>query len=101
MNRRGTTCTLIHGNVSVVVPFLISTAGWGILWDNASHTEFTDGPDGMHLWSEVADGVEYYLCIGEDMPGIVGGYRHLTGQAPSSPGFLWLYPMQRALQNRR
>jgi alpha-D-xyloside xylohydrolase len=45
MNWRGREATLIHGNVIVAVPFLLSTAGWGMLWDNPSHTEFRDGPD--------------------------------------------------------
>jgi alpha-D-xyloside xylohydrolase len=85
MNRRGTKCTLIHGNVTVVVPFVVSTGGWGILWDNASHTEFEDNAAGMRLWSEVADGVDYYVCVGANPEGVIAGYRRLTGAAPLFP----------------
>ena len=85
MNRRGTSRTLIHGNVSIVVPFLISTGRWGILWDNASHTEFKDDADGMRFWSEVADGADYYLCAGDTMDQVIGGYRQLTGAQPLFP----------------
>lgn len=85
MNWRGHDVTLIHGNVTVAVPFLLSTGGWGILWDNTSHTTFHDGDDGMRLWSEVADGVDYYLCSGPDTDAAVAGYRHLSGAAPLFP----------------
>lgn len=85
MNRRNSKLTLIHGNVSVVVPFLISNAGWGILWDNASHTEFEDNAEGMRLWSEVGDGVDYYLCVGDNAQEVIAGYRLLSGDAPLFP----------------
>ena len=85
MNRRGSSVTMIHTNTEVVVPFIVSTAGWGILWDNASHTEFNDNADSMRLWSEVADGVDYYLCYGDNVAAITAGYRLLTGAAPLAP----------------
>ncbi len=85
MNWRGHKATLIHGNVTVVVPFIVSTNGWGLLWDNPSHTEFSDDDGGMRFWSEVGDGVDYYLCAGADADEVIGGYRHLTGAAPLFP----------------
>jgi alpha-D-xyloside xylohydrolase len=85
LNWRGHEATLIHGNVTVVVPFLCSTGGWGILWDNPSHTEFEDNDDGMRLWSEVGDGMDYYLCTGGSMAAAIAGYRRLTGTAPLFP----------------
>ena len=34
------------------------------------------------LWSEVADGVDYYFVYGPKLDNVVAGYRLLTGQAP-------------------
>lgn len=85
MNWRGHEATLIHGNVTVVVPFLCSTGGWGILWDNPSHTTFSDDENGMRLWSDVADCLDYYICFGDTMDNVLAGYRHLTGAAPLFP----------------
>jgi alpha-D-xyloside xylohydrolase len=82
LNWRGQSATLIHGNVTVVVPFLVSTRGWGMLWDHPSHTEFRDDSDGMRLWSEVADGLDYYVCAGDTLDDVIRGYRRLTGSAP-------------------
>lgn len=81
-NWRGQEATLIHGNVTVAVPFLVSTRGWGMLWDNASHTTFRDDTAGMRLWSEVADGIDYYVVAGGNLDAVVAGYRRLTGAAP-------------------
>ncbi len=82
MNYRNHDLTLIQRNTHVAVPFLVSTNNYGILWDNYSHTEFHDGSDGMSFWSEVADGVDYYLIAGKDMGEVIKGYRKATGQAP-------------------
>jgi alpha-D-xyloside xylohydrolase len=37
------------------------------------------------LWSEVGDGVDYYLVYGPSIDQVVAGYRRLTGQAPMMP----------------
>jgi alpha-D-xyloside xylohydrolase len=41
------------------------------------------------LWSQVADGVDYYFVYGPELDDVVGGYRLLTGQASMMP--LWAY----------
>jgi alpha-D-xyloside xylohydrolase len=37
------------------------------------------------LWSEVGDGIDYYLVYGPSLDQVVAGYRRLTGQAPMMP----------------
>ena len=41
--------------------------------------------DKTALWSEVADGVDYYFIYGPKIDNVVAGYRLLTGQAPMMP----------------
>ena len=41
------------------------------------------------LWSQVADGVDYYFVYGPELDDVVAGYRRLTGQATMLP--LWAY----------
>ncbi len=82
MNYRGRTVKLVQANTEAVTPFLISTRGYGILWDNYSKTIFADDPDHMSLWSEVGDNLDYYFICGQNMDGAIAGYRELTGQAP-------------------
>ena len=82
MNYRGRTVKLVQSNTDAVTPVLVSTAGYGIFWDNYSKTIFTDTPDAASFWSDVADNVDYYFFYGPTMDQSIAGYRHLTGQAP-------------------
>ncbi len=83
MNYRGKEVKLVQTNTDAVNPFLISTNGYGILWDNYSMTKYTDdGSEKSVLWSDMGDNIDYYLVAGEDMDQIIAGYRNLTGQAP-------------------
>ncbi len=91
MNYRGRHVTLIQNNRHVCVPFLVSTRKYGIYWDNYSHTEFNDTPDGMTLWSEVGDGIDYYFIAGSDMDDVIAGYREATGRVPMFPRWSFGY----------
>jgi len=82
MNWRGKKVLLIQGNTMIVNPFILSSDSWGMLWDNASHTEFEDNSEGMKLYSEVADYIDYFICVGENADQAIGGYRKLTGESP-------------------
>jgi len=82
MNYRGRSITLVQTNTDAVTPFLISTNGWGILWDNYSKTVFRDTAQTLSLWSEVGDNLDYYLISGTTMDAVIDGYRQLTGPAP-------------------
>jgi alpha-D-xyloside xylohydrolase len=82
MNYRGRTVKLVQANTQSAIPFLVSTLGYGLLWDNYSKTIFADNPDHLSVWSEVADNVDYYFIGGKNMDGAIAGYRNLTGQAP-------------------
>jgi alpha-D-xyloside xylohydrolase len=42
-------------------------------------------PAPTSLWSEVADGIDYYVVYGPDLDDVVAGYRRLTGAAPMVP----------------
>lgn len=82
MNLRGTTDTLVQTNTVAVNPFLISTQGYGILWDNYSKTIFKDDKNGASFWSEVGDKIDYYFIAGENMDDVISGYRQISGKAP-------------------
>jgi len=82
MNYRGKDVILVQTNPVAVNPFLISTNGYGILWDNYSKTLFHDSEEGMSFWSEVAEAIDYYFIAGRTMDEVIAGYREITGQAP-------------------
>jgi len=82
LNYRGHDEILVQENTIAVVPFLLSSKNYGILWDNYSMTKFHDGADGTSIWSEVADAIDYYFIAGANFDEVIDGYRHLTGKAP-------------------
>lgn len=82
MNYRGKSVLLLQANMDIVNPFLLSTNGYGILWDNYSSTKFEDSDEGYSFVSEVGDASDYYFIFGKDMDSVVSGYRELTGEVP-------------------
>jgi alpha-D-xyloside xylohydrolase len=82
VNFRGRDILIAQANRTAVNPFLVSTAGYGILWDNYSRSRFSDGKEGTFFWSEIADGIDYYFVYGPTLDEVVAGYRQLTGRAP-------------------
>src|SRR5260370_37087447 len=43
--------------------------------------------DSTSLWSEVADGVDYYFVYGPSIDSVISGYRLLTGKATMLPNW--------------
>lgn len=86
MDYRGQQVLLVQTNIGITVPLLISTKRYGILWDIYSKGTFIDDANGATFWGESAPGgVDYYFIAGQDMDGVISGYRDLTGAAPMYP----------------
>jgi alpha-D-xyloside xylohydrolase len=86
MDYRGRDVLMVQTNIGIVVPFMVSTRRWGLLWDVYSKGRFSDGPQGARFAFESAPaGADYYLVAGADMDGVIAGYRQLTGAAPMFP----------------
>lgn len=82
MNYRGHELEFMQQNTVAVVPFLLSSKNYGILWDNYSFSKFNDDENGASFWSEVGDAIDYYFVAGANPDEVIGGYRFLTGKAP-------------------
>jgi len=87
----GKKISLIQKNRDDVVPVIISTNHYGLLWDNYSGSEFNDIRGSYYLWSEVADEINYFVIYGETTDKIVSAYRQLTGVAPMFPKWVYGY----------
>jgi alpha-D-xyloside xylohydrolase len=91
MNWHNNKVTLIQKNMTVAIPFLISTKNYGIFWDNYSHTEFESKEKEMSLWSEAGDCISYYFFYGADMDNVIALYRRATGCSPMLPKWAFGY----------
>ncbi len=82
---RGKEVLLAQSNQCIAIPFLISTAGFGILWDSMALTRFLSSDDTLHWKTDCAEGIRYYVILGPEFDRIVAGFRLLTGHAPMFP----------------
>src|SRR5664279_849262 len=82
-NYRGESVDISQDNTNIAVPFLVSSNGYGIFWNNTSRGRFNNRfANILYISSEVADVIDYYFLYGPDFDKIIAGYRDLTGQAP-------------------
>jgi len=91
MNRRGTSLELVQGNTQVVVPFLVTESGLGLLWDQAGTGRFEDGPNGTRLTANSGRALDYVVCFGKRIDDAIAGYRFLTGRAAMLPKWAYGY----------
>jgi alpha-D-xyloside xylohydrolase len=70
---------------TVCVPFMISSKGYGIVWDNPSETIVSAGiHGGTHITSKVGERVSFFVITGTPKE-IYSGYARLTGKTPIPP----------------
>jgi alpha-D-xyloside xylohydrolase len=84
---------LQQANGDTGLPMLLTSGGWGVLWDNASVTDVSvqrpaEGGN-LQFASEAAQAVDYYLIAGANADTIIAGYRKLTGESPMLPRWAW------------
>lgn len=86
LNQRGQRIELKNGNTKISIPFIQSSKGYGIFWDNYASTTFTDNLQETSFES-LGDNSDYYFMFGVNAAGVVAQMRNLTGQVPMIP--LW------------
>ncbi|MGA3090165.1 MAG: TIM-barrel domain-containing protein [Terriglobales bacterium] len=86
------------GGEDVCVPFMVSSRGYGLVWDNPSKTTVDLGFNGRNVWSsEVGNGVSYFVITGETSDEIYQGYRLLTGVTHLLPKGAYGYIQSKAI----
>ena len=93
LDYRGSTVRLQQANRDVGVPMLVSSGGYGILWNNASVTQVDVAipqlAGQLVFRSEAGSGIDYHFIHGPALDDVVGGYRSLTGAAPMMARWTW------------
>lgn len=86
------------GGEDVCVPFLVSSGGYGLVWDNPSKTTIDLGFNERNVWSsQVGDRVSYFVIAGDTSDEIFAGYRLLTGIAHMLPKQAYGYIQSKAI----
>ena len=86
------------GGQNVCVPFMVSSRGYGLIWDNPSKTTIDLGFNQKNVWSsEVADRISFFVIAGDHSDEIYEGYRKLTGVAHLLPKATYGYIQSKAI----
>ena len=86
------------GGEDVCVPFMVSSRGYGVVWDNPSKTTVDLGFNGRNVWSsEIGDRVSYFVIAGNTTDEIYEGYRLLTGVTHMLPRAAYGYIQSKAI----
>jgi alpha-D-xyloside xylohydrolase len=92
-NYRGQTVHLQQKNTEVAIPVMVSSKGYGILWDNPAVADVSVGVKGKEdrvEWkSEYGKAIDYYFMDGPGADGVIREYRGITGAAPMMAKWLW------------
>ncbi len=87
-NLKATSTNLVQQNTHVVVPFVISSRGYGFLWNNpaAGRAEFASN---ITRWrADATPGLDYWITAGETPERILRTYIAATGLPPACPDWV-------------
>jgi alpha-D-xyloside xylohydrolase len=85
LDLKGVSTTLIQQNTHVVIPFVISSRGYGFLWNNPA-TGRCDFAANVTRWrADATPGLDYWICAGETPAAILNRYLDATGRPPMLP----------------
>ena len=91
LNYRGQSQYLYQQNMKVAMPVIVSTRGYGILWDTNGLAAFHDDRHGTYFWTECDDEMDFYFIVGPELDDVVAGIRTLTGRPTMFPRWAYGY----------
>ena len=87
LDQKGAVIDLIQRNAEVCIPFLVSSRGYGFLWNNPAMGRVELGRTKTRWVAEETEQLDYYVTAGETYADILERYVDATGHAPMLPEF--------------
>ncbi len=91
LNLRGTRQYIHQANMKAAMPVLVSTQGYGILFNTCSPLIFNDNEYGSYIYNIAANEMDFCFLYGESLDGVVDGCRTLSGRAVMLPKWAFGY----------
>ncbi|MDF2434173.1 MAG: alpha-D-xyloside xylohydrolase [Mucilaginibacter sp.] len=88
INYKGRNQSMLIKYMTGAIPVLLSTKGYGLMWDNYSASDFYGAEAANTKFKYVSESgkqVDYYFFYGPDFDQIINLYRTATGKAPMFP----------------
>jgi len=87
LDLKGTVLELAQKNTQISIPFLISSKGYGFIWNNPSIGRAELSKTHTSFFAEYAKQIDYLIFAGNSPAEIVRKYSDLTGKSPEMPYF--------------
>lgn len=87
LDLKGSTLELAHRNSQASVPFVLSSAGYGMLWHNPAIGRATFGRNRTEWSAEATQQLDYWITAAAQPRQIVSAYADATGHAPMMPEY--------------
>lgn len=87
LNLKGTDLELAHRNSQASVPFLISSLGYGMLWNNPAVGRAVFGKNIMSFEAYATKVLDYWITVGDNPAEIEEAYAGVTGTVPMMPEY--------------
>ena len=85
INLKGSVIDLFQRHVKHVVPFVVSSEGYGFLWNNPSLGRVEFGTNRVRWISRGCKQIDYFITAGDSYADIMSNYADATGHAPEFP----------------
>jgi alpha-D-xyloside xylohydrolase len=86
LDQKGVVLDLVQRNAEVSIPFLVSSRGYGLLWNNPAVGRVELGETGTRWVADSAQQIDYWVTVGSPVE-IASQYVDATGHAPMLPAW--------------
>lgn len=87
LNKKGAVLELCHRNSQASVPFMISSRGYGFLWNNPAVGTAAFGTNKTEWYAKSTKKLDYFITAGDTPAEIEENYTAAAGRAPRMPEF--------------
>ena len=95
INKRNSRVYIYESNMRIGIPFLLTTAHYGILIDSESSMIFESRDDEIEFTIDTAYSLSYYVFLGSDMGKIIKLLYEVTGMPSMLPSWVFGYIQSR------
>ncbi|WP_406350039.1 glycoside hydrolase family 31 protein [Streptomyces sp. NBC_01597] len=85
LDQKGCVIDLVQGNTVAAIPFLHSSRGYGLLWNNPATGRVELGADTTRWVADGGGRVDYWVTAGDTPAQIIDAYTQVTGRPPLLP----------------
>ncbi|RPI43765.1 MAG: glycoside hydrolase family 31 protein, partial [Bacteroidetes bacterium] len=87
LDLKGTTLELAQKNTQISIPFLLSSKGYGFIWNNPSIGRAELSMTQTRFTAEYARQIDYFIFAADTPADLVHRYAGLTGKSPTMPDY--------------